>query len=86
MGAFELAATLLGDLPLSSGQVAELRAIDRKYQQRLFTLLHHDATGAVLPARQPTADELSRLDDMIAADILGMLTSAQRRMLADADP
>ena len=85
MGAYEAAATLLGDLVLSAGQLAELRAIDHKYQQRLFTLLHQDGGGAVQAAREPTQAELSGLDAMVAADILAMLTPTQRQALHKSD-
>ena len=70
MGAFTVAARLLGNLTLSPAQLAQLRAIDRKYQQALFTLL--DGTQ-----RAPTAAEISTLDDSAARDILAMLTPDQ---------
>lgn len=74
-GAFAVAARLLGDLTLSAGQLAQLRAIDRKYQQALFTLLD----GAQRPA--PSA-EIARLDESAARDILEMLTPEQRIRVA----
>ena len=39
VGAFSLVERMLGDLKLSVGQWTQLRAIDHKYQQSLFTLL-----------------------------------------------
>lgn len=80
MSAYEIAAKLLGDVSWSPGQLAELRAIDSKYQQRLFTLLHGERPDAAHRER-PTDDELSRLDAMAAADIRAMLTPDQRRQL-----
>ncbi len=35
---FAVAEKVLGDIKLSPGQLALLRAIDRAYQQRLYTL------------------------------------------------
>ena len=82
MNPYEIAAEMLGDVTLSSWQVAELRAIDRKYQQRLFTLLHRGgdragpgAEGAV------TAEEAAELRHRVVTDILAMLTPEQRRIL-----
>lgn len=69
-GAFTVATRLLGNLTLSPAQLAQLRAIDRKYQQALFTIL--DGTQ-----RAPTAAEISTLDDSAARDILAMLRPDQ---------
>ena len=68
--AFTVAKRMLGDLTLSPPQLAQLRAIDRKYQQALFTLLD----GA---QRAPTTAEILPLDEMAARDILAMLTPEQ---------
>lgn len=89
MNAYTMATQLLGDVDLSAGQLAQLRAIDMKYQQRLFTLLHRDDAGrpADLPGaapareREPTAEEMAALREMIAADLLDMLTPEQREAL-----
>ena len=70
MNAYAMAAQLLGDVELSVGQLAQLRAIDVKYQQRLFTLLHRDDA--------PPVEEMAELRAMIAADLLEMLTPEQR--------
>ena len=56
---------MLGDLELSPGQLAQLRALDRKYAQRLFE------------RRQPEAT----LRAMLRSDILAMLTPEQERAL-----
>ena len=71
VGAFSLVERMLGDLKLSVGQWTQLRAIDHKYQQSLFTLLD----GA---ARAPTSEEIEKLDEVAAREILEMLTPDQR--------
>jgi Spy/CpxP family protein refolding chaperone len=73
--AFTVAKQLLGDMSLTPGQLAQLRAIDRKYQQALFTLLGGSQ-------RRPTDSERSRLDAIARAEILEMLTPEQRRHLS----
>jgi hypothetical protein len=70
-GAFTVAKQLLGDVFLTAGQLAQLRAIDRKYQQALFALLDGSA-------RHPTDAERLQLDAIAKADILEMLTPEQR--------
>lgn len=87
MSAFTLAAQMLGDMPLSAGQLAQLRAIDMKYQQRLFTLVNPieadaDATGSPVRApRVPTDVELRALEEMVTSDVIAMLTQEQRHVL-----
>jgi hypothetical protein len=73
--AYTVARRILGVVMLTVGQMAQLRAIDRKYQQRLFALL----AGA---QRVPTAAEVSQLDAMAETEILEMLTPEQRRDIA----
>ena len=74
IGAFLVAKRMLGDLTLSVGQLAQLRAIDHKYQQSLFTILEGGQ-------RPPTREETQQLDDTAARDILDMLTPAQRTQI-----
>ena len=89
VSAYAIAESMLGTLALSSGQMAQLRAIDHKYQQRLFTLLRteppeSDATGSSSPAdgvRALTDEETAELEAMITADILDTLSAEQRRVL-----
>ncbi|MDQ3697343.1 MAG: hypothetical protein M3373_04875 [Gemmatimonadota bacterium] len=82
MDFFAVAAEVLGDIKLSSGQLAQLRAIDRKYQQRLYTLLH-DSGVAGTPsdsmggARDPTAEEAAELRAMIESDIREIVATKQ---------
>lgn len=74
--AFSVAARLIGSAAtLSPWQLAQLRAIDRKYQQALFALLD----GA---QRAPTLAEVALLDEMAARDILEMLTPEQLAVLS----
>ena len=65
MNALTEAARMLGDLELSPGQLAQLRALDRKYAQQRFA------------GRRSDADLLDRL----RSDILAMLTPEQERAL-----
>ncbi|HVE80373.1 MAG TPA: hypothetical protein VNA89_16020 [Gemmatimonadaceae bacterium] len=92
MGAFEVAAQLLEGVALSPGQLAQLRAIDRKYQERLCALVYRfegGVEGMGLPAgsdsmpspREPTREELGALEAMVTSDLLAMLTPDQRRGL-----
>ena len=73
-GAYTVAARVLGDLALTPQQSGQLRAIDHKYQQALFTVLN----GAQRP---PTIAETSPLDEIAARDIRDMLTPEQRRQI-----
>ena len=72
--AFAVARRVLAGITLSVGQTGQLRAIDHKYQQSLYTMLE----GA---RRAPTDAERSLLDDSAADDIMKMLTAEQRRAL-----
>ena len=78
LSAYAEAERLLGGVELTSGQLAQVRAIDVAHQRRLFDLLH-GAAGA-LP-REPTEGEAEALRERIDADLLAMLTPAQRRAL-----
>jgi hypothetical protein len=69
-GAFTVAARTLGDVTLSPQQASQLRAIDHKYQQALFTVL-----GGT--QRAPTSAEIEALDEMAAREILAMLRPEQ---------
>lgn len=65
MNALAEAARLLGDMELSSGQLAQLRALDRKYAQRRYEGV------------RPEPD----LRAMLRADILAVLTPEQAHVL-----
>jgi hypothetical protein len=65
MNALAEAARMLGDMELSPGQLAQLRALDRKYAQRRFEGRRSDA----------------ELLDLLRSDILAVLTPEQERAL-----
>jgi len=96
MNAFTVAAEMLGDMRLSPGQLAQLRAIDAKYQQRLFTLLNRDDTDADATGSPASLDgtrsertlndrERSDLEAVIRSDILDMLTPEQLSAVRNDD-
>jgi hypothetical protein len=65
MNALAEAARMLGEMELSPGQLAQLRALDRKYAQRLYERRGSEADLRVL----------------LRSDILAMLTTEQQRAL-----
>jgi hypothetical protein len=65
MNALAEAARMLGDMELSPGQLAQLRALDRKYAQRRFEGRRSDA----------------ELLDLLRSDIVAVLTPEQERAL-----
>jgi hypothetical protein len=65
MNALAEAGRMLGDMELSPGQLAQLRALDRKYAQRRFEGRRSDA----------------ELLDLLRSDILAVLTPEQERAL-----
>lgn len=96
MDAFTVAAGMLGGLELGSMQLAQLRAINSKYHQRLYTLLHGSDTPGRLGgsysgpdprpvARELTPAELADLRAMLVSDIRGMLSPGQRTLLDRVD-
>jgi hypothetical protein len=77
MDAITVANELLGNLHVSPGQLAQLRALNRKYAQRIYTLLH--------PPDGPPRDQLAEaeaadLHARLTADILALLTPEQRNL------
>ena len=75
-GAFTVAARLLGNVTLGPSQLAQLRAVDRKYQQALFDLVDGSQ-------RAPTMAEVLTLDEIAARDVLAILTPDQLAALPD---
>jgi hypothetical protein len=78
--AFTVASRLLGDRELSATQVAQLRAINRKYYQRMFDMLDRPAdaerptsesttTTESSGRRALTADEADELHAMLESDV-----------------
>jgi hypothetical protein len=87
MNPFTMAEILLGDMQLTPGQLAQLRAINTKYFTELYAL-QEKARAERTPTVQaasvaesepaiPEAD-LAALDAVIARDIRDMLTAEQR--------
>ena len=64
---------------MSPGQIAQLRALERKYAQRLYTLQHPGAESTST-LHEPTEAELAELRAMLEGDILGFLTPEQTRL------
>ena len=85
MDAFEVADELLGELPLTAGQLTQLRAIDRKYWQAVFTLLHPDG-GDRPPGSRPAAPSLTpeqaaELHAMLVREVRALVRPEQRAAL-----
>ena len=89
MGAYAIAEALLGNIPLTPTQSAQLRALDRKYYQHL-----QDLERASVGRPRPPADvaatggarvehRLADLEARISADVMAMLTPEQRRVLTE---
>jgi Spy/CpxP family protein refolding chaperone len=84
MDAFTVAAQMLGDVELSPAQLAQLRAINRKYYQELYTLLHEsDGVANPIGARQESGTKRTEreLTEGEVADLRAMLTSDVRAIL-----
>jgi hypothetical protein len=89
--AFSVAAELLGDLPMTSGQLAQLRAVNHRYWQEVYTLLHPAGEGA--PDANPWAEgapagasalserDTAALRAMLEREVAAMLTPEQRATL-----
>jgi hypothetical protein len=82
LDAFAVAAELFGDRPLTTGQLTQLRALDRRYWQRVYELLHPEGEaprGA--PRGALTAGERAGLRAMLVREVRAMATPAQRAEL-----
>jgi Spy/CpxP family protein refolding chaperone len=77
MNALTLAAEILGDTELTPGQLAQLRALDRKYAQRVYTLLHSESGTA----RELSEAEAADLEAKLRTDVLAVLTPEQQSRL-----
>jgi hypothetical protein len=71
VNALTIATEMLGDIDLSPGQLAQLRALNRKYAQRVYTLLHR---SEATPQEELTEAEAADLHARLTADILAVLT------------
>ena len=65
MNVYTIARELVGNLELAPDQLAGLRALDRKYAQRLYSLRHDSDTTA--------------LRDQLVSDILALLAPEQQK-------
>jgi hypothetical protein len=80
MDAFAVAEQMLGDITLSSSQIAELRAINYQYWLRVSEMT--SAAGGGPPDRPLTAAETAELHAMVVARLDAMLTPEQRAAAA----
>jgi hypothetical protein len=71
VNALALAAEMLGEVEPTPGQLAQLRALDRKYAQRMYGLMHDSADGS--GRRELTGAEAARLRAQLEAEILALL-------------
>jgi hypothetical protein len=86
MDPFTMAELLIGDMQLTSGQLAQLRAINTKYFTEVFALeqkaRRHGGSGTGEQpgdrAREIPDADLRALDALIARDIRDILTEDQR--------
>jgi hypothetical protein len=78
VNALTTALEILGDIELSAGQLAQLRALDRKYAQRVYTLLHDSESGT---RRELTEAEVADLEAKLRSDIFALLTPEQQSLL-----
>jgi Spy/CpxP family protein refolding chaperone len=91
MDAYSTAAGLLGNMELSPDQLAQLRAIDYKYQLEVQHRLHARKENGPAPFPAPprhsntssglTPQDFASLRAMIVGDIRDMLTPEQRAAL-----
>jgi Spy/CpxP family protein refolding chaperone len=72
MNALRMAERMLGSMELTPDQLAQLHALNRKYAQRAYTLLHERG------ASELTEAEEAELRARLRSDILAMLTPEQR--------
>jgi Spy/CpxP family protein refolding chaperone len=78
MNALTMATEMLGNVELTPGQLAQLRALDRKYAQRVYTLLHDSEDGI---RRELTEAEAADLEAKLRSDVLALLTPEQQGQL-----
>jgi hypothetical protein len=79
--AFTVVAELLGDLELTSGQLAQVRAINHKYWQKVYTLLHPPGEEGRLATPGATASSVESLTERQTADLRAMLERDVRAIL-----
>lgn len=79
MDVFSLAAEMLGDMALSSGQLAHLRAINTRHYLQVYDFLR--GPDGRIEDRPLTEAETAELHAMLVADILEILSPEQRSAL-----
>jgi hypothetical protein len=77
MNALTIALQMLGNIELTPGQLAQLRALNRKYAQRVYTLLHPSDAA---PREELTPAEAADLHANLRADILALLSPEQLKL------
>jgi Spy/CpxP family protein refolding chaperone len=77
MNALTMATEMLGNVELTPGQLAQLRALDRKYAQRVYTLLHDSEAGT----RELSEAEAADLEAKLRSDVHALLTPEQQGQL-----
>ncbi|HEU0079669.1 MAG TPA: hypothetical protein VFQ76_18570 [Longimicrobiaceae bacterium] len=80
LDAFSVAAELLGDVPLTPGQLTQLRALDHRYYQELFDRLN-PPVGPPRTRAELAEEEVAALRALLEAGVRDMLTPGQRRRL-----
>ena len=78
LDAFAVAAELFGDRPLTTWQLTQLRALDHRYWQEVFTMLH---PGGEAPRQELTAEQRAELRGMLVRAVRELATPAQRAEL-----
>ena len=75
LDAFVVAAELFGDVPLTTEQLTQLRALDHRYWQEVYTMLHPDGEA---PRPALTAAQRTELHAMLARAVRELATATQR--------
>jgi hypothetical protein len=78
LDAFSVATELFGERPLSTGQLAQLRALDHRYWQAVYTMLHPEGEA---PRPELTPAQRAELREMLVRAVREMATPEQRAEL-----
>ncbi len=78
MDAFTVAAEILGDRQLTSGQIAQLRAINQRYWQAVSAIRHSGAEQGEQGAVALTAAQVAELRAMLEWEIRSLRAPDQR--------
>ena len=78
LDAFSVAAELFGDRPLTTWQLTQLRALDHRYWQAVYAMLHPDGEA---PREELTAEQRADLREMLVRSVREMATPEQRAEL-----